>query len=219
MPKRDDYEFGSRPLHPLYHSEAEKVRLQEENGLRQFRFVKEEAFRLRLTRKIVPETISELNRLALQGIYSEAGEWRTGAVVIDNSMHVPPRYPRVSGLIGELCDYLSANGTLDDPLPDDQVIHLGAYALWRLNWIHPFMEGNGRTARGLMYLVLCLGLNFDPPGTRTVAGLLLEQSQRYYDGLAAADRAYKSNPDQVDVEKLEWLISDLLAIQLSPSSI
>ena len=215
MTKPGDYEFGSRPLHPLFHSEAEKTRLEEENGLRQFRFVKDEAFRLRDSRKITPETISELNRLALQGIYAEAGEWRTGAVVIDNSMHVPPRYPRVSGLIEELCDDLSANGTLDDPLPVDQVIHLGAYALWRLNWIHPFMEGNGRTARGLMYLILCLGLNFDLPGTRTVADLMLDESARYYEGLAAADRAHRVNPDEIDVEKLEWLISDLLAIQLS----
>ncbi|MEX1365172.1 MAG: Fic family protein [Nannocystaceae bacterium] len=25
------------------------------------------------------------------------------------------------------------------------------YTLWRLNWIHPFVEGNGRTARAACY--------------------------------------------------------------------
>jgi hypothetical protein len=28
---------------------------------------------------------------------------------------------------------------------------LAAYGLWRLNWIHPFVEGNGRTARAVCY--------------------------------------------------------------------
>jgi fido (protein-threonine AMPylation protein) len=26
---------------------------------------------------------------------------------------------------------------------------LAAFALWNLNWIHPFIEGNGRTARAV----------------------------------------------------------------------
>ncbi|MBL8221394.1 MAG: Fic family protein, partial [Bryobacterales bacterium] len=31
--------------------------------------------------------------------------------------------------------------------------------MWRLNWIHPFFGGNGRTARSASYLVLCASLN------------------------------------------------------------
>src|SRR4051794_35819408 len=33
---------------------------------------------------------------------------------------------------------------------------LAAYALWRLNWIHLFVEGNGRTARAACYYLLCV---------------------------------------------------------------
>lgn len=219
MPRPPDYEFGSRPLRPLFDSEAQKTRQEEENALRQFHFVRDEANRLRQSRRILPELIAELNRLSLLNVYADAGEWRTGTVVIDNSNHIPPRCTRVLGLVDELCEYLSVNGTIDRPLPEEQVIHLAAYALWRLNWIHPFMEGNGRTARGLMYLMLCVGLNFDLPGTRTVADLLYDYSAPYYEGLAAADKACREDPDLVNVEKLEWLISDLLAIQLSQSSI
>jgi choline-glycine betaine transporter len=28
---------------------------------------------------------------------------------------------------------------------------LAAYTLWRMNWIHPFTEGNGRTARAAIH--------------------------------------------------------------------
>jgi hypothetical protein len=52
-----------------------------------------------------------------------------------SSRHVPcPRGSRAS---------TSDNWVTKDPL------HLSAYVLWRINWIHPFADGNGRTARML----------------------------------------------------------------------
>lgn len=48
-------------------------------------------------------------------------------------------------------------------------IVLEAYALWRLNWIHPFINGNGRTARALCYYVICLRMGgFPPAGMRQI---------------------------------------------------
>ncbi|HET9282483.1 MAG TPA: Fic family protein [Candidatus Angelobacter sp.] len=47
-------------------------------------------------------------------------------------------------------------------------IHLAAYVIWRLNWIHPFADGNGRTSRALSYLVLCTRLGERLPGTVTI---------------------------------------------------
>jgi Fic family protein len=37
----------------------------------------------------------------------------------------------------------------------DDVV-LAAFVLWRLNFIHPFINGNGRTARAACHFVLCL---------------------------------------------------------------
>lgn len=37
--------------------------------------------------------------------------------------------------------------------------HLGAYVLWKLNWIHPFADGNGRTARAVAYVVMSIKLD------------------------------------------------------------
>lgn len=40
-------------------------------------------------------------------------------------------------------------------------ITLASFVLWRLNWIHPFIDGNGRTAAVLCYFVL--GVKSEPP--------------------------------------------------------
>src|ERR1035441_3363387 len=45
---------------------------------------------------------------------------------------------------------------------------IAAYALWRLNWIHPFVEGNGRTARAACYYLLCMRQNKLLLGKKTV---------------------------------------------------
>ena len=45
---------------------------------------------------------------------------------------------------------------------------LPAYALWRLNWIHPFIEGNGRTARAACYYLICLRNGGLLPGIKIV---------------------------------------------------
>ena len=43
---------------------------------------------------------------------------------------------------------------------------LAAFCLWRLNYIHPFINGNGRVARALCYYVLC-GRSAEVTGRQT----------------------------------------------------
>jgi Fic/DOC family/Transposase DDE domain len=38
----------------------------------------------------------------------------------------------------------------------DHPTALAAFALWNLNYIHPFIEGNGRTARAACYYLICM---------------------------------------------------------------
>jgi len=45
-----------------------------------------------------------------------------------------------------MCDHINENWAKLSPL------HLAAYTLWRMNWIHPFVDGNGRTSRAVSYL-------------------------------------------------------------------
>jgi Fic family protein len=85
--------------------------------------------------------------------------------------------------------------------------------MWRLNWIHPFDDGNGRTARAASYLVLCAKLISRLPGKPTIPDLIAEKKKPYYDALEAADAALRDT-GQVDVCVLEQLLEDLLGVQL-----
>lgn len=88
-----------------------------------------------------------------------------------------------------------------------------AYALWRLNWIHPFIEGNGRTARAACYLLICLRQGVLLPGKKIVPERIRENRQTYYDALQAADRHW-ANGD-FNVEDLAKYLEGLLVAQLT----
>ena len=90
---------------------------------------------------------------------------------------------------------------------------LPAYALWRLNWIHPFVEGNGRTARAACYYLICMKQGRLLGGRKIVPERIRENRQSYYDALQAADYAW----DQGDfnVSELAEYLSRLLKAQLA----
>ena len=157
-------------------------------------------FRLRLS------TILHLHRVVLAGISAYAGLPRPGDVDIGQSKHQPPGAHLVPTLLEELCDYV--NGHFDTAAP----IHLAAYVLWRMNWIHPFTDGNGRMARAVSYLVLSIRLNIVLPGTNTIPEQIINNRKAYYDALEAADAAFKDG--QIGVKKVEELLAAMLASQL-----
>lgn len=76
-------------------------------------------------------------------------------------------------------------------------IHLAAYVMWRLNWIHPFTDGNGRTSRALSYLVLCIRLKMLLPGRTTIPEQIEKDRTPYYKALEAADEAWAG--DRIDL--------------------
>jgi Fic family protein len=179
------------------------------NGLRQFDAVVEmvEAFlrpgyqfRLRLSHLL------HLHRIALQGISAYAGNFRPADIEIAGSKHKPVGAHQVPELIEDMCDYINSNWHQTSP------IHLAAYVLWRLNWIHPFTDGNGRTARALSYLVLCSRLGYVLPGSTTIPEQIAHDKGPYYKALEAAD--LRNREGNLDLGVLEQLLSGLLASQL-----
>lgn len=188
----------------------ERARREAENGLKQFdsviglveRYLAEKwQFKLRLS------TILSLHRDALIGIHRLAGNFRPSAVEIRGSAHVPPDAHRVPELLEELCDYVNEHWEHATP------VHLAAFVLWRLNWIHPFADGNGRTARAVSYLVLCMKMGCRIPGARTIPDLIADNKTPYYDALEAADRSC-IDENSINLTDLEKLLGDLLAAQL-----
>ena len=189
----------------------EKARREAENGLRQFDVTvqtvlqwtenPDRRFRLRTS------TIQQLQRVALDGLCPFAGNWRPGNVEIRGSKHQPPPAHMVAIHVEEMCDYVNDHWAEANP------VHLAAYVMWRLNWIHPFADGNGRTSRAISYLVMCIRLGYVLPGTNTIPDQIAANKPPYYKALEAADAAWFGE-GRVDVSVLEAMLAGMLAKQL-----
>jgi Fic family protein len=171
----------------LYRTAEEKRALEARNGAIQFLAVLHYASERNEESRLIPEIPLELQRLAINQIYSCAGRFRDAAVGISGGKHNPPDHQELIGLVWEMCDYVNVNW-------DKTAIHLAAYLMWRINWIHPFFGGNGRTARATAYLVLCARLGFTLPGTKTIPDLIVADRDPYYQALRQADDAWKGVP-------------------------
>jgi Fic family protein len=141
----------------------------------------------------------------LDGINRFAGNYRPSGIDIIGSKHRPPLASTVPGLVEDLCDCVNEN------FHNATALRLAAYVMWRLNWIHPFDDGNGRTAAS--YLILCVKLGERLPGKRTIPDLISGNKAPYYHALEAADAAW-TDGNRVDLSELEQLLENLLGAQL-----
>jgi len=107
-----------------------------------------------------------------------------------------------------MCDYVNENWSTAT------AIHLGAYVLWKLNWIHPFSDGNGRTARAVSYVVLSIKLDGLLPGAPTIPDQIAADKSPYYRALEQADKSLIADPSTVEVSALEHMLDQMLARQL-----
>ena len=99
--------------------------------------------------------------------------WIGGHTPLDADF-VPPPHEEVPALLEDLCAYLS--GTDHSPLVQAALVHA------QFETIHPFADGNGRTGRALLHLVLRrreLCERFVPP----ISLVLATWSRRYVDAL------------------------------------
>jgi Fic family protein len=93
-------------------------------------------------------------------------------------------------------------------------LHQAAYALWRVNWIHPFAGGNGRTARALSYLLLCMHEGFMLPGVPTVPTIIATTLRRHYlPALKQADEAQARGEE--DLERMKAVLARALERQFT----
>jgi len=98
---------------------------------------------------VTPFHVRQIQRLVLARIDDDsAGQYRTLPVQIVGTTHQPPEAWQVPGLMQDWGDWL--NGTAQDLHP----IVRAALAHHRLVAVHPFIDGNGRTARLVMNLLL-----------------------------------------------------------------
>jgi len=151
-------------------------------------------------------TLWSLNAAAVSNIAQFGGRFREQPIYVGN--HIPPHFEQVPTLVDQFLSVVHENwDVMDHPTL------LPAYALWRLNWIHPFIEGNGRTARAACYYLICVRFGGLLPGKKIVPERIRDDRARYYAALQEADQHWADG--QFNVDALASYLADLLDAQLS----
>lgn len=153
-------------------------------------------------------TLWALDYAAVANVSQLGGRYREEPIYVGN--HVPPHYRDVPNLMDRFFSFVHENWTLDD-----HPTLIPAYALWRLNWIHPFLEGNGRTARAACYYLICMKQGRMLPGKKIVPERIRENRAPYYAALRAADQAWDNG--HFNVSELANYLGDLLKAQIAES--
>ena len=104
---------------------------------------------------ITPEKILQIHQLISnktldnsedEGKYRDSDNIHVVNYIESKVVHTPPLKSELEELINNLCDFF--NEDTDDfihPIIKGSIIH------FMLGWIHPFVDGNGRTARAILY--------------------------------------------------------------------
>ncbi len=119
--------------------------------------------------------ILDIHEIVLSNIEDHyAGRLRTGGVRINGANFTPPNARKVPDMLDQLVEYILLN-------PDDlDIMSLASVFHHRFIWIHPFFDGNGRTARLVMNLLL-MKAGFPP------AIILRNDRKKYYTALNRAN--------------------------------
>jgi len=124
--------------------------------------------------------ILEIHALVMSKIEKDfAGRVRNGGVRIVGANFTPPNPLKVPELLKELITFINSNKS------DLHDIVLASIFHHRFVWIHPFFDGNGRTVRLVMNLLL-MRRGYPP------AIILKNDRKKYYDALNQANKgSYK----------------------------
>lgn len=95
------------------------------------------------------EDIQHMHRLFYQKIDpSNAGQWRKQSVIVSGSGYVFPAAEDIESEMRGLSDWIEQNRQTMHPVEFAAMLHL------KFVTVHPFVDGNGRTARLIMNLAL-----------------------------------------------------------------
>ena len=131
------------------------------------------------------EKLPETDRVTDQGEPIQPGQYRRKEV--KTGLHVAPPWQEVEGLTDGWAARYGA-------LPGKETLLIGAACSHhRLTWVHPFIDGNGRTARLHTHLVLhAMGLT---QGLWSPMRGLARTREQYYARLNNADMARRNDLD------------------------
>ena len=179
--KKSSYASNKIEGNPLSEKQAEEVIESDE---RKHYLKPEQEVKLNNKEKLSKKLILDVQKLVEKGAPKEKiglrGPMPPGVLfaVYDsktgNPDYIPPEYSDVPGLLDDLIEYV--NTTDDHPLIVAAVVH------YQLVTIHPFEDGNGRTARLLSGYIMDLnGYGFN--GIGSLEEYFAYDADEYYDSI------------------------------------
>ena len=143
---------SGRDLEPSRKYQQKEV----ENILAAFNTILNELISEKNPAVISPELIRRLNKMVGESI-GEAfggnpGQFRRRNVVVGT--YRPPSFEMVEGLAQKFCDWLIQNFHYRQEQHFDEAVLEAIISHVYIAWIHPFLDGNGRTARLLEFYIL-----------------------------------------------------------------
>lgn len=142
-----------------------------------------------------PELLCRIHSHIAQGTLDESklGKFRTetdGDIVLaddeGNVYHTPCDVESIPEKIAELCEFANSDNSKSNfihPIVKAIILH------FMLAYIHPFCDGNGRTARTLFYWYL-LKNNYWITKFISISKVILESGNRYYMSFLNTERDY-----------------------------
>lgn len=159
----------------------------------------------------------ELHRCGTLFLLNRPGEYRDVPVQVANVrtgevIYQAPAADQVPSLMTSFFEELSRIWQNGDALD------AASFALWRINWVHPFKNGNGRTARAFCYACLNARLGVILPGTTTVIDQIMLTRADYEAAIRIADHAVATDPNARDLTQMKDYLNGLLQIQIGSIS-
>jgi len=195
------FELTNTEDHPTYQA------LETSNGNRQYDFLHSiVAASLDMGRPFLSQhLIKAMNYHAIACLHINPGEYRPCQVFVGD--HTPPEHYRVPALMDDFVNQVNRYWETSDP------VALATYVLWKLNNVHPFINGNGRTARAACYFTLCVKAGGLLRGSTILPELIRQNRDEYCQHLQHAHLSSMSG--EVDLQPLHGLVSRLVDQQIA----
>lgn len=198
---------GQTEDHPIYRGMAVA------NGGRHYSFLEsavEAALQIPGGDFLSQTLLKAVNYHAIACLHPYAGEYRPCRVTVGG--RECPQHHRVSSMMDDFVDRINRLWE------SFRATELAAAVIWRLNYIHPFINGNGRTARAAGHFVLCMKAGEWLPG-RTIIPELIRRPENYAAYLDALRHAHDIVDNKKDregfLDPMTELLDRLLEEQLS----